>query len=81
MGEELRSLEEDADKNLFMRLPVSFGVMRAGTCSHPGTSLLQEDSCLSSGSKCMMKGTASPVGTAACMQHFYKSGSEKLCGW
>lgn len=59
----------DADKDLFVLLPALFGfwlkVMRAGTCPYSGTCLLQEDSCLSSGLKCMMKGTAYVMGAAA----------------
>lgn len=53
-------------------------VMRAGTCPYSGTCLLQEDSCLSSGLKCLMKGTAYVMGAAACMWHFYKLSSKKL---
>jgi len=42
-----------------------FGVLRAGTCPYLGMSLFQEDGCLNSGPKHVIKGTAYLGGAAA----------------
>lgn len=72
----------EANKDLLGAAPVSVGVWlwsdEGWDLSHFGTSLLQEDGCLNSGPKRMMKGTVYLVAAADCMLYFYKSGSEKL---
>lgn len=72
----------DADKDLFVLLTVLFGVWpwsdEGWDLLYPGTCLLQENSCLRSGPKCIMKDPASLVGRAACMRHFYNLRSEKF---
>lgn len=44
-----------------------FEVMKAETCSHLGTFLLQENGQMSLGPRCEMKGIGYLVGAAACL--------------